>query len=781
MSARPQPGYEDPIGRSIPRVDARDKLTGRAVYTDDIDLPGMLHAAILGADHPHARILSIDISAAQALPGVKAVITGRNIETGLIGSCLKDEPPLATDKVRYVGEPVAAVAAVDAETARRAVQLIDVRYEELEPVLDIDAVLSPGAPVIHEHKQDYFCIYEMPSAPNAAGYTQFKEGSPESAWAECDVIVEGVYETPAQEHMYLEPCSTVAAPEANGKFVVWSSMQSVFRVQVLTAEALKIPMTRLRVIAPKIGGGFGGKCELTNQPIAVALAMAANAPVKLTYTRAEDMSTVKSRHACRTIMKTGAKRDGTLVAREVLMHFDTGAYADEGPEVASVGAFFARGPYRIPHINAEAWCWYTNKLKAGAFRGFGNPQVSYASELQIDEIAARLGLDPMDVRRRNALASGDLWLGGKTVKGGTLVPCIDALREACGWDAKRGGIPAPPGKKRGIGMATVAHISAMMGAGSTVRLNEDGTVTVNTGAIDIGEGADTVLTQMAASALQVPVESINYANADSDLSPYNFQTSASRTTYTVGKAVENASLQVRDKIFAHAAEILECAPGDLELRGNGVVGVQGVPDAKLPYAAIAARALYGTGGPISGHYNWIYEGDAYDPKRAIIRGFTFSGIGVFCFAAQAVEVEVDLASGQVEVVQAWSAHDVGRAINPRSVEGQVQGGFVQGLGYALTEELVWDGGRLENPSMMDYKIPGALDVPYAIQPIILEHPEEDGPWGAKGIGEIGIVGVAPAVVNAITHATGATVKTIPATPERVLDTLIAAGVEGSLD
>ncbi len=775
MSAAPQDlldtGIEGGVGQSVARLEAREKVTGRAVYTDDMTLPGMLHGVIIPSAYAHARILSIDTSAAEALPGVKAVITGRSFNSKLIGSVLKDEPPLAIDKVRYIGEPVAAIAAVDEATAREAINLVEIEYEELEAVFDMEAALAEDAPVIHENKGDYAALYELPEIPNAAAWTQYAEGDTAAAWAQCDVIVEGEYETPAQEHMYMEPCSSLASVDGNGKVTLWSSLQSVFRVQTLTAEALAMPMSKLRVIAPRIGGGFGGKCELTNQPICVALALAADAPVRLTYRRDEDMGTVKSRHGCRMRMKTGARADGTLVAREATLYFDTGAYADEGPEVSAVGAFFARGPYRIENINVESWCVYTNRHKAGAFRGFGNPQVTFAAESQIDQIAEKLGMDPLALREQNANRSGDRWLGGNAITSGTLGDCLAALRERSGWDERRQAVDLGDGRRRGIGMAAASHISAMLGAGATVRLNEDGTITVNTGAVDIGEGVDTIMSQMVASALQVPLSSINYAAPDTDVSPYNFQTSASRNTYVVGKAVTEAAGEVRDQILRHAAEIFECAIEDVELRPGGMAGIRGVPDAAVPFAGIAGRALYASGGPISGAYNWLFEPEDADPKRSLINGFTLPGVGVFTFAALAVEVEVDTLTGHVKVLQAWSAHDVGRAINPVSVEGQIQGGVVQGLGYGQMEELLWEDGRLINPSMMDYKIPGILDAPAMIHPIILESPAPGGPWGAKGVGEIGLVGAAPALINAIAHACGARVDRIPATPERVLAAL----------
>ena len=766
----------DAIGKSVPRLEAREKLTGQAVYTDDMTLPGMLHAAMLGAPYAHARIRSIDTSEAEALEGVRAVVTAEDLpKKKYVGVFLKDQMTFAGDKVRYISEPIAAVAADTLEIARKALQLIEVEYEELPAVFDPEEALEADAPILHENRDEYPCPYERPEHPNAVAYTQFKEGDIDNAWAECDVIVEGVYETPAQEHMYMEPCSTLVAVDANGKITIWSSMQSVFRVQTMIAEAFDMPMSKVRVIAPRIGGGFGGKCDLTNQPATVALALKSGRPVKMTLSCEDDMMMMKSRHAGKIYCRTGARKDGTLVAREMRLFLDGGAYADESPEVSTVAAFFGRGPYRIPHVNVESWSVYTNKLRASAFRGFGNPQATFASERQIDEVAEKLGMDPIDLRIKNALQSGDKWLGGQTVEGGSLAECLEKARAASDWDKRRqnNGKEVRPGKRRGICVSGMSHISGMLSAGAAVRLHEDGTVTVNTGAVDIGEGADTVMAQICAGALGLSLDQVNYGNPDTDSSPYNFQTSASRVTYMVGKAVEQASERVREQMFRHAGEMLECAEDDLELRPGGVIGIRGVGDAAVPFAAIAGRSLYASGGPIMGTHNWLFEGERFDPKRALVRGFALDGIGVFTFGAHVVEVDVDMATGKTEVLEAWCAHDVGRALNPGAVDGQIHGAFAQGLGYGLYEELVWDDGRLVNPTMMDYKVPGPLDLPYKIHPILIENPS-DGPFGAKGIGEIALVGTAPAICNAITAATGAAINRIPATPERVLRAILAA-------
>lgn len=762
----------DAVGRSLPRREAREKATGAAAYTDDIVVPGMLYGAVLGSDYAHARILSCDTTAAEALPGVKAVITGDKLDGKLHGKCIEDEPILATGKVRYVGEPVAAVAAVDRATAKRALQLIEIQYEELPAVFDAEAALAADAPPIHEERKSYGGRVAPVDNPNLASHTRFQEGDVEAAWAQCDVVVEDTYETPAQQHMYMEPCSTLAVfDRAAGQLTLWTSTQGVFIVQYGVAKWLGMPMSKVRVIAPTIGGAFGGKGGFTNQPIAAALAVAAAAPVKLTYSREDDMTMMKSRHPSRIYMRTGAKRDGTLVARDVRIYLNTGAYADEGPFVNAIAVNFSRGPYRIPNIKTESWCVYTNHLKAGGMRGFGVPQANYASELQIDAIANKLGLDPIELRLKNALVTGDKFLGGQNVDHGTLTGCLEAVRRASDWETRRAKRAVQPGKRRGIGVASAAHVSAMNGAGATVKLNEDGTLTVNTGAVDVGQGSDTVLSQLAAGVLGVSLDQIKYAAPDTDYSPYNHQTGGSRTTYTVGVVVQRASEHARDQMFELAGEMLECPADDLELRPGGWVGVKGAPAKQVPFSSIAKRALYTSGGPIMGTANWLYDAEPFDPKRTLTAGFAPNAVGVFLFAALVVEVDVDEATGKVEIVEAWAAHDVGRAINPGAVEGQIHGGLVQGFGYALIEELLWDDGRLINPTMMDYKVPGAMDVPDQIHAMILEDPEETGPFGARGVGEIPLNLAAPAVCNAIEHAIGAKITTIPATGERVLQAI----------
>jgi CO/xanthine dehydrogenase Mo-binding subunit len=760
------------VGASLPRLEAAGKINGAAKYTDDLARPFMLHGAILGSPLPHARIVSYEVRRARALPGVEAVITAQDFPYLPLGAIVKDETILAREKVRYVGEPVAAVAAVDRTVALEALKLIEIEYEELPAVLDFDAALSADAPIIHEQLRDYFKIFDCRFNGNVLSEQLVAEGDVDKAFVGCDVIVEGEFVTQAQAHAYLEPCAALAEVDDRNKITIWSSHQSINRVQANVCEALGISMSQVRVITPRVGGGFGGKMEATVQPIAAALALRTKKPVKVVLSREDDFAMMRSRHPARIWMRTGATRDGVLVAREVKLLYDAGAYCDDSPGVLAFGLYMARGPYRIANYRASGKLVYTNKLRASGFRGFGNPQVTFAGEIQIDEIAEKVGLDPFDFRMRNAIRTGDKWVGGQTVTSSGFAECLKQARSRSDWDRRRASPSgAPNGRPRGMGVAALAHICGVLGTSAIIRLAEDGSIILNTGAVDIGQGADTVLAQICAESLRVDVSRVNVVAPDTDATPYNWGTGASRVTYMGGRAVVGAAAAVKDKIFMHAAAMLECGVQDLELSDGGVVRVKGT-DKKVSFFEISLRAHYGLGGPIIGEHAFVYDGEPFDPKRCTMIGFPFSNLGVYMFGVQVVEVEVDEDTGQVVPVAAWLAHDVGRAINPLAVEGQIQGGFVQGLGYALWEELIWDNGRLSNPTMMDYKIPGTLDVPLAIEPIIVEEHEASGPFGAKGVGEPGIIAAAPAVANAVAAATGVRFRQLPLTPERVFRGLI---------
>lgn len=764
------------VGRSLPRLEAREKVTGSARYVADLYRPGMLHGALLGSPYPHARIKRYDIAEALQAPGVRAVLTGADFPDGRMGPFLKDEHAIAKAKVRYAGEPVAAVAADTEAQARAACKLIEIEYEELPAVLSAEEALKPGAAIIHEELESYFKTFDTGSRGNLCSRTLFAEGDVDAAWADCDVIVEDRYETPAQAHVSIEPCGALAEVDSNGRVTVWSANQSVFRVQANICETLLMPMSKVRCLTPRVGAGFGNKMEAHVQPIAVMLALRTGRPVKLVLSRVEDFEMVRAGHPFSFRAKTGAKSDGTLVAREVEVLLDGGAYSDDSPAVLGFSLRMSRGPYRFKAVKVSGSVVYTNKLRFGAFRGFGQPQIQFGCEQQVDEIARRLGIDPIELRRRNAMAPGEPWFGGQKVASNGWRACVDEVEAASGWRDRKE-LPRKPGKRRGMGVATTAHISALLSTGAIIRLLEDGSIVLNTGATDIGQGSDTVLTQICADSLGVPVQDVTLASPDTDGSPYNWGSSASRITYTTGRAVVAAAGEVERQIKAHAGEMLECDVEDLELRPGGKVGLRGVPGKELSFRQISARAHWAKGGPIMGANSFMFEQTTVDPKRAVVLGNPSNSSGVFSFGALVVDVEIDEATGKVEVLRAWSAVDVGKAINPQAVEGQIEGAFTQGMGFALTEEMVWDGGQLSNPTMMDYKVPTSADTPYEIHPIIVEALEPDGPFGAKGVGEIGMNVVAAAIANAVTEATGIRFNRLPLTPERVLCGMLAA--EGS--
>ena len=507
--------------------------------------------------------------------------------------------------------------------------------------------MAPDAPLIHEDLADYFKVFPAICGGNIASETELSEGDVDAAWADCDVIVEGEFETPAQAHLSIEPVGALAEVDAGGRVTLWSANQSVFRVQANVCEALQLPMSKLRCLTPKVGAGFGNKMEPHVQPLVVQLALKTGRPVKLVLNRAEDFEMVRARHPFKIRCRTGAKRDGTLVARELTAILDCGAYGDDSPGVLGYSLLMGRGPYRIPHCRCSGKLVYTNRMRFGAFRGFGNPQVTFATESQIDEIAGRLGMDALDLRVKNMMQPGDRWFGGGEVASNGLAECIEKARAAAGWQQGRA-LTARPGKRRALGVAACAHISGLLATGAIVRLLEDGSVVLNTGAVDIGQGSDTVLTQMCASALRVPAERVAIASPDTDGSPYNWGTTASRVTYTTGRSVVAAAGQVAEEIKRHASEIFECAVEDLELRDGGRVGIKGVPDKELSYFEISARAHWAAGGPIVGADTWVYNKPSVDPKRAIARGLPFPQIGVYSFGCMIVAVEIDETTGRLD-------------------------------------------------------------------------------------------------------------------------------------
>ncbi|HLB12598.1 MAG TPA: xanthine dehydrogenase family protein molybdopterin-binding subunit [Dehalococcoidia bacterium] len=757
------------VGKALARVDGVRKATAQFTYGTDFKLPGMLYGKVLRSPYPHARILSIDTSQAEALPGVKAVVTGKDSPEALYGSRINDLPPLARDKVRYIGEPVAAVAAVDERTAAKALGLVQVEYQELPAVFDPRAAMQPGAPIVHENLGSYqrnaAQCYPVPGT-NILNHMKVRHGDVEAGFAQADFIFEDSFTTQAQQHCCIEPHAAVCQVGLEGKATVWTSTQNPYKVRSETAAALGIPASRARVIATQAGGGFGGKSRARVEAHGVLLARKSGRPVKIVMTRHEVFTATTTRHPSHIRIKTGVKADGTLVAREVEVILDGGAYGEAGEIVSWEVGQGAAGPYRIPHVKVDAYEIYTNKVPAGAMRGFGWPQIMWASESQMDVIAQKLGLDPLEIRLRNAVEEGSISATGEVLHSVGLVECLRKAAEAIGWDEDR-----PP--YRGRGIACVTKISVpFLGSSAFVKINEDGRIGLLTSATDIGQGSDTVLAQICAEEMGVGLSDVEVAVPDTDTTPPDMGVIASRITFHVGNAIRLAAADARSQVLALAADMLEASAEDLEI-AEGKVFVRGSPERALALAQVATAAYYQKGGPILGRGSFLDE-DLVPTDRET--GQSPKPSPYIKYGATAVEVEVDPETGMVKVTKMASAHDCGRAINPLLLNGQIEGGAATGLGFALWEEMVFDGGRITNPSFMDYRIPSTVEVP-AIHPIIVEAPHKAGPFGAKGAGEASTIGVAGAVGNAIYDAVQVRIVDLPLTWERVLAAIEARAAQ----
>jgi len=536
------------------------------------------------------------------------------------------------------------------------------------------------------------------------------------------------------------------------------------------ATALDLPMSKVRCIAPAVGGGFGGKF-ITIEPVTAALALKTRRPVKLVLSRDEDMISMRSRHAATIRMKTGVREDGTLVARDTEIIYNGGAYSDFSPVVLEASMLLAAGPYRIAHVRNVGRAVYTNRLRAGAMRGFGVMQPIFAGESQLDEIAVALGIEPLELRIKNAKQSGDKNMGSHHLPVCRVGDCLARINEHPTF-ATALADKGTPGKRRGVGVSSVVQQSGLFSSSANIRVAEDGTLTVSTGYIDIGTGSDTALAQVAAATLGVDIEAVNIVAPDTDGAVYDYGTAADRGAHGVSESVHRAALDVKQHLIDLAAEMLECASADIEVRPGGKIGLRGVPAVELSFADVVQRGLYVGGGPIIGQHAWYMQEQMIDPEQTRALGFRMGGGVFYGFAATAVHIEVDETTGQISVLEAWHAADLGRVLNPNGALGQLYGGVVQGISGALMEELVWDAGQLVNPTMMDYKIAGSLDAPPIIHGILLENADPDSPWGARGMAEPCIIGAAPAIANALADATGVRVCKLPLTPERVLNGLL---------
>lgn len=757
------------IGQSPVRLDAREKVTGRTLYAVDLKMAGMLYAKVLRSPHPHARILHIDATKARSLPGVVAVVTGKDFP-GSLGATVQDQSFLAGDKVRFVGDAVAAVAAVNLDTAEEALSLIHVEYELLPALFDPVEAMKSREVLIHENLSQYAVapgIFPVPGT-NICNHFKLRKGDPERGFKESDLVLEDTYRSHMVQHAHLETHAAIAQVDSSGKILIWSNTQTPYFNRKALAKSLNLPLNQVRVMVTTLGGGFGGKSYLKAEPICVALALKSKGrPVKLVFTREEEFGVAPVRHPTIIRCKTGMKKDGTWLAQETELIFDTGAYADIGPRVCRNAGFSAAGPYQVPNVRIDSYCVYTNHPIGGAFRGFGIPQVSWAIESHLDVMAEKLGLDPVEVRLKNAVEEGSLSATGQVLHSVGLKETLRQAAEKIGWRKASG-------PYRGKGIACM-HKSTVTPSSSAafVKLNEDASVTLLCSAVEMGQGSSTILAQIASEELGIPVEKISMVRPDTDVTPYDMASVSSRSTFFVGNAVRRAAADAREQLLQIAAEILETNPQDLVIEA-GKVMVRGVPEKAIPIAELPlGEAFYvgakgrGRGRPVLGRGSFTVE-DATPLDRETGQGKNPSAF--WMYATQAAEVEVDPRSGRVKVLRISSAHDVGKSIHPVAIEGQIQGALVMGVGTALWEEMELEKGRVKNPSFAEYKLPSALDAPEMI-PIIVEELHAQGPYGAKGLGEPALAPTAAAIANAIYAAVGVRVKDLPITPEKILEGL----------
>jgi CO/xanthine dehydrogenase Mo-binding subunit len=742
----------DVVGKSTPKRDGRDKVTGRTRYLHDLELPRLLHGKILRTRVPHARIVRVDATRARALPGVVVVLTGEDVEQRPFGFA-KDQVALKRGKVRCIRDEVAAVAAETAEIAEAALELIDVDYELLPAVFDPLAALESGAPVVHE---------ELGTNAHQLRF-RFAHGDVDRAFGEAAAVVEDTFRLNFVTPACLGTMVAIADWEPAGNLTMWSTTQVPFLYQKDLGDALGIGGERVRVLQPPVGGNFGRGLDIYPiDVIAAMLARAARRPVKIVFERVEEFVACPTREPCAIRLSTAADRDGRLLARDAHVTIDSGAYTSWGSTTPYVMLSTVAGLYRVPNVRFDTTIVYTNNPYSGSMRGYGNPESTFAVEAQMDDLADRLGIDRLELRRLNASKPGDVNPQGFALTSFAMRECLDAAVE----EIAKSPPPPAPGWKRGVGYAGMFHVGGGAriyrsdGCGAIVKLDDFGKVTLITGASEIGQGSETVLAMIVAETLGVPLERVDVVNSDTSVRPWDVGTHASRTTFVAGNAARLAADKVRAQLLEMAAAQFGEPAGALSVQG-GWIFVKREPARRQQYEAVARAGHFRGGGRV------LVAEAFYDPPTTMLdKDFHGNVSAAYTSAFQAALVDVDPETGRVAVRKLASAHDVGRAINPAAAEGQVHGGIHMGLGYALCEKLVVEQGQVLSQTFMDYAVLKADDMPELVVRLI-ESVDAEGPFGAKGLGESGVIPVAAAVRNAIKDAIGARFFELPITPERV--------------
>jgi len=747
------------VGRATPKKDGPEKVTGRTRYLHDLVLPRLAHGKILRSRHPHARLVRIDTRRAAALPGVLAVLTGTDVEQQPFGFA-RDQTALKTGKVRCIRDEIAAVAAETPAIAEEALALIDVEYEPLPTVFSPDDALAPGAPRVHDERADNQTDLRY----------QFTHGDVDRAFADAAAVVEGVYRLNFVTTCCLETMVALADWDPRGTLTMWSTTQVPFLYQRELAKALGISGDRVRVMQPPVGGNFGRGLDLYPiDVIAALLARRVGRPVKVEFERLEEFIASPTREPCTIRLRSAADVAGRLLARDAHVTIDNGAYVSWGSTTPYVMLATVAGLYRVPNVRFDTTIAYTNNPYSGSMRGYGNLESTFAVESQMDELADRLGLDRLEIRRRNVTKSGDVNPQGFVVTSCAMSECLEAVGEAVA-------APLPPpqaGWRRGIGYAGMFHVGGGAriyrsdGCGAIVKMDDFGKVVLITGASEIGQGSETVLAMIVAETLGVPLERVEVVNSDTAVKPWDVGAHASRTTFIAGNAARMAAEKLRGDLLAMAAEQLDEPVERLAMK-DGAIIVLAEPQRRLPYERVARGGHYQPGG------RTLVAEAFYDPPTSMLdkdlRGNVSATYG---FAAQAVVLDVDGATGVIRVRRVASAHDVGRALNPLAAEGQIHGGIHMGLGYALAEHLVVEQGQVLTATFMDYAILRADDMPEMLIRLIETH-DAEGPFGAKGLGEAGVIPVSAAVANAVHDAVGVRFSELPITPGRVRAALEAA-------
>ena len=765
------------VSTHVPRLDADEKVTGAVEYVDDLPFDDVYHVRVHRSTEPHARVVDVDTRAAEAVDGVERVVTRADLRelaetTGFdpyFGPAIRDQPVLAMEKVHYVGDPVAAVVARDRQTATEAADLVEVTYEPLGYVSTIDEALADDAPVVHETFEPAETFSDLEQVvggrdTNVAYTFRLRHGDAEAALAGAERVFEHTYHTPPVQHMAFEPFVAVARAGTDGRLRVWTPNQSPHFLRNELAGMFGLPESKVEVRVPQVGGAYGAKLYGKVEPLAAVCAVLTGKTIKLRQDVEESFDTIV-RHATRVTIRTGVDADGAPVAQHVDVAYDTGAYAEIGPRMAKKSGYTASGPYEIPHVSIDSHCVYTNKPPAGAFRGFGVPQLVSAYEAQMDDIAAALGRDPVAYRREHAVGEGSTHPTGAAYESVGLRECLDAVVDSMGWDEPLDQ-PAAPHLRRGRGVA-ISYKACLTptSSGAIVVMSGDGSLTVHSSSVEMGQGVRTTLAQVVAEELGVDVDRVTVADPDTAISPFDTNTASSRSTFHMGNAVIEAVGDLRRQLVDLAADAWGVAPADVVVEDGAVVAPGSGERWTL---GEAVRAAFGSaGGTFVGRGYYTTEGGHHDPET----GKSERPTVFWFFGATGAVVDVDVETGAVTVREVHTAADVGQAIDPVRVDAQLTGAMAHALGQTLHEEMTFEAGQQTNRQLLDYKLPSLQDMPAVVENHVVEVAHPDGPYGAIGVGETGAFGVTPAVGNAIADATGVRLDRIPFTPERVLRAL----------